>query len=107
MLNSCDPVYPPGNLKIKKMDSLLQGSSADIEIIYPNIGGSIVLDWKEQSVEIISGADIVVVSDFTITGLKLGIALIRVSATTIISDEASKQGYKERVYSTEIEVEVK
>lgn len=94
-------------MKVKRIKSLIQGSSADIEIIYPNIGGSIVLGWKEQSVEIISGTDIVAVADFTITGLKSGIALIRVSATTIISDNAYELGYKEKVYFTEIEVEVK
>lgn len=75
--------------------------------IAKRFSNDVVQDWKEQSVEIISGADIVAVSDLTITGLKSGIALIRVSATTIISDEASKEGYKEKVYSTEIEVEVK
>ena len=107
MLTSCDPIYPTDALKIAKMEPIAQGSSVDIEIIYPNTGGSVVLDWKDQRVEIVDGSDIVAVSDLTITGLKPGTALIKVSATTVLSDEASQSGYEERIYSTEVEIEVK
>lgn len=106
MLTSCDPVYPSSELKVVKMKPLSQGSSVDIEIIYPNTGGSIVLEWKNQCAEIVSGSDIVSISDLTITGLKPGTAKIKVSATTVISDEALNSGYEERVYSTEIEIQV-
>jgi hypothetical protein len=106
VLTSCDPVYPPSNLKVEKMEPLLQGSSVDIEIIYPNTGGSIVLDWKNQTVEIVDGNDIVAISGLTITGLKPGTALIKVSATTVISDEAASVGREEKVYFTEIEIKV-
>ena len=65
-----------------------------------------VLDWKDQSVEVLKGEDIIDVSDLTITGLKPGKALIKVNATTVISEEAAQQGYDEKVYSTEVELRV-
>ena len=107
ILTGCDPIYPTGKLGVAKIDSLSQGDSVNIEIIYPNTGGSIVLDWKYQNAEIVDGNEIVAVSGLTITGLKPGTARIRVSATTVISDEAASAGREEKVYSTEIEVKVK
>lgn len=106
MLASCDPVYPPGELKVAEMQPLPQGSSAELEIIYPNTGGSIVEGWKDQSIEIIGGNDIVAVSGLTIAGLKPGTALLKVSATTVLTDDASKAGYEEKTYFTEIEIQV-
>lgn len=105
-LTGCDPIYPPGEIKVENME-LTQGASADIWIKYPYEGGSIVVDWKDQTAEIISGDDIVSVSGLTVTGLKPGTALLKVSATTVITDEAAEQGFEERVYSTEIEIVVK
>lgn len=107
ILTSCDPIYPTGKLRVKEVGPLSQGSSVDIEIIYPNTGGSIVLGWKEQCVEIISGDDIIAVSGLTITGLKSGTASIKVSATTVISDANIAAGYEEEVYSTMMEIKVK
>lgn len=106
MIISCDPIYPPGELKVEKIGTLSRGASVDIEIVYPNTGGSIVQDWKDQCAEIISGGDIVSVSGLTVTGLKSGTAVIKVSATTVITEGASGSGYEERVYSTEIEINV-
>ena len=105
-MTGCDPIYPTGELRVEKMQPLSQGASMNIEIIYPNTGGSIVLGWKEQYVEIISGDDIISVSGLTITGLKSGVASIKVSATTIISDEDIASGYEEKVYSVVTEVKV-
>lgn len=106
IMTGCDPIYPTGELRVEKMQPLSQGASMNIEIIYPNTGGSIVLGWKEQCVEIISGDDIISVSGLTITGLKSGVASIKVSATTIISDESFAAGYEEKVYSVVTEVKV-
>lgn len=106
IMTGCDPVYPTGELRVEKMQPLSPGDSANIEIIYPNIGGSIVLGWKEQCVEIISGDDIISVSGLTITGLKSGTASIKINATTIISDESFASGYGEKVYSIVMEVKV-
>lgn len=94
IMTGCDPIYPTGELRVEKMQPLSQGASMNIEIIYPNTGGSIVLGWKEQYVEIISGDDIISVSGLTITGLKSGVASIKVSATTIISDEDIASGHE-------------
>lgn len=105
-MTGCDPIYPTGELRVEKMQPLSQGASMNIEIIYPNTGGSIVLGWKEQYVEIISGDDIISVSGLTITGLKSGVASIKVSATTIISDEDIASGHEEKVYSVVTEVKV-
>lgn len=106
IMTGCDPIYPTGELRVEKMQPLSQGASMNIEIIYPNTGGSIVLGWKEQYVEIISGDDIISVSGLTITGLKSGVASIKVSATTIISDEDIASGHEEKVYSVVTEVKV-
>lgn len=106
IMTGCDPIYPTGELRVEKMQPLSQGASMNIEIIYPNTGGSIVLGWKEQYVEIISGDDIISVSGLTITGLKSGVASIKVSATTVISDESFAAGYEEKVYSVVTEVKV-
>lgn len=109
MLISCDPIYPypTGELKVAKIAPITQGSSIEIEIVYPNIGGSIVLDWKDQCAEIISGEDIVAVSGLTITELKPGIAIIKVSATTVLTDGAYQAGDAEQTYTTEVEIRVK
>lgn len=106
IMTGCDPIYPTGELRVEKMQPLSQGASMNIEIIYPNTGGSIVLGWKGQYVEIISGDDIISVSGLTITGLKSGVASIKVSATTVISDESFAAGYEEKVYSVVTEVKV-
>lgn len=106
IMTGCDPIYPTGELRVEKMQPLSQGASMNIEIIYPNTGGSIVLGWKEQYVEIISGDDIISVSGLTITGLKSSVASIKVSATTIISDEDIASGHEEKVYSVVTEVKV-
>ena len=107
VLISCDPIYPPGKLKIENINPLRQGSSTNIEIIYPNDGGSIVFGWKDQRVEILSGSDIVSVSDLTVTALKPGVASIKVSATTIISSEAAASGFEEKTYSVVTRITVK
>ena len=106
MFTGCDPVYPSGKLKVEQIGPLSQGVSVDIKIIYPNTGGSIVLGWKNQNVEIIDGNEIVAIDGLTVTGLKPGTARIKVSATTVISEESAAAGRKEKVYSAEINVEV-
>lgn len=108
ILVGCDPIYPPGELRVTKIAPLSQGDNINIEIIYPNNGGSIVLGWEYQNIEIISGDDIVAVSGLSLTGIKPGTAIIKVNATTIISEEAAESGYEEKVYSTrEIEINVR
>lgn len=79
-MTGCDPIYPTGELRVEKMQPLSQGASMNIEIIYPSTEGTLgyVLGWKEQCVEIISGDDIISVSGLTITGLKSGVASIKV-----------------------------
>lgn len=64
------------------------------------------MGWKDQRIDIIQGEDIVTVSDLSVTGIKTGTALIRVSATTVISDEARESGYNEKEYWTEAEITV-
>lgn len=105
-LTGCDPKYPPDKLKVEKIETLSQGSSVDIKIIYPNTGGSIVLGWKDENMEIVDGNEFVSISGLSITGLKPGTARIKVNATTVISDEAAAAGNKDKVYSVEIEIKV-
>ncbi len=113
-LTSCDPIYPTGDLKIKGDTKISVGESTSIEIIYPNNGGSIVEDWTNTTVEIISGKDIIEVSKvtdsntFTVKGLKEGTATIKISTTTVLSQDAkSSQEYEEKTYNKEIEIKVK
>ena len=108
IMTGCDPIYPTGELRVEKMQPLSQGASMNIEIIYPSTEGTLgyVLGWKEQCVEIISGDDIISVSGLTITGLKSSVASIKVSATTVISDEDIASGHEEKVYSVVTEVKV-
>lgn len=110
LLTACDPKYPLGNIKVENVESISQGKTAKMKIVYP-ADSIFVSEWKDISVEIIEGEDIIEVSDegsdFMITGLKPGTALIKVSATTVISEEAKEDGNEERVYSTEAEITVK
>ena len=103
VLTGCDPVFPQGTISIVPLETLSQGTTVDIEIIYPPPPGSIVFSWKEQNIEILKGIDIVTVSGLSITGLKPGIALIKVNATAYCSPGRQQ----ESIYSTEIEIKVK
>ena len=106
ILTSCDPIYPLGKLKVEKIPVLSIGDSSEIKIVYPD-GGLVVDGWKNQTVEIIEGPDIIAVSNLTITALNSGTALIKVSATTVISDELLNSGNEERQYITYVEIKVK
>jgi hypothetical protein len=104
LLTGCDPIYPTGTLKVIKPGTLSAGSSVDIEIVYPNTGGSIVYDWKDQNIEIIKGEDIIAVSGLTITGIRKGTAQIKINVTTAITDDAYQSGNEERIYSTKLKI---
>jgi hypothetical protein len=106
LLTGCDPEYPPGTLKVVEPGTLSAGSSVDIEIIYPYSGGSYVLGWKDQNIEIIKGEDIIAVSGLTITGIKKGNAQIKVNVTTVLSDVAYQTGYEDRIYSIKLKITV-
>ena len=56
VLTGCDPIYPPSNLKVEPIGPLSPDDSADIIILYPYTGGSIVLGWKNQTAEILEGS---------------------------------------------------
>lgn len=104
-LIGCDPKYPPGDLKVEHIETMSVGDSVAVEIVYPNTGGSFVTGWKDEKIEIIDGDSIVSADGLTITALEKGNATIEVSATTVISEEASKDN-EERVYSTVVEIKV-
>ncbi len=107
LLAGCDSQYPLGKMKLEKLQTISKGDSVDVSIIYPNTGGTIVLGWKNQNIEILSGEDIISVSGLSITGMKSGTALVKVNATTDISDEMKAAGNKEKVYSIETKITVK
>ncbi|MBO4870183.1 MAG: hypothetical protein J6330_03350 [Clostridia bacterium] len=101
----CDPVLPTENIvAVYEPNPLIQGSSADIEIIYPDTTGTPIVEWTDQKVEVINGNDIVEVSGLKITGLKPGKAVLKVEVKAncayggIVIDKP--------VFSTELEVEV-
>ena len=60
-----------------------------------------------KTVEIIEGAEIIEISGLTVKGLKAGTAVIRVSATTVISEIALEQGEEEKIYSTTAQITVR
>lgn len=105
-LLGCDPTYPPGNIKVDDVDHLSLGETVTLDIEYPNNGGTIVFGWKDHTVEIVSGIGLVSISGLSVTGTQAGVVVIHVSATTVISEYAAESGYEERVYSTEISVNV-
>lgn len=105
MLTGCDPKLPAANIAANYTPNpLTHGSSADIEIIYPNTDGTAVVKWTHQDVEIISGSDVVEVSGLSITGLQPGTAILRVS----VRANCSFMGLiiDKPVFSTELKVEV-
>jgi hypothetical protein len=105
VLTACDPVFPPGNIRvISPPEPLYQGDSFNIEIIYPNMGGTAVHNWKNQNIEILEGDGIIEVYGLTITGLNPGDARIKVNVTAVLHPLAT--GYTERVYSTEVSIGV-
>jgi hypothetical protein len=106
LLASCDPVYPVGKLKVTMPDAVTVGQTADIVLKYPNTGGSIVTGWKDVTVEIVSGKDVVAVSDMTVIGLQTGTVVLRVTVTTVISNEALASGHEEKQYETEFSLTV-
>jgi hypothetical protein len=91
---------------VSRIGSIPVGETVDVEILYPNTGGSIVFGWEEQNIIIVSGDDVISISGLAITGIKAGTAVIQVCAKTVISEEAQKQGYEAKVYSIEIKVKV-
>jgi len=105
-LLGCDPTYPPGNIKVEDVDHLSLGETVTLDIEYPNDGGTIVFGWKDQTVEFLSGVGQVSISGLSITGTQAGVVVLRVSATTVISEYAAESGYEDRVYSIEITVNV-
>ena len=107
ILSGCEPIYPLGNIKVEEIEPLSQGTSVNIDIIYPYIGDTWVVGWKDQNIEIIEGDDIVTVSDLTVTGVKPGDAFIKVNATTVMYNDAVKSDDEERVYSTKVKITVK
>lgn len=105
ILTACDPVLPTENIDAVYAPSpLIQGASAEINIIYPDTDGTAIVKWTGQSLEVISGDDIVDTSGLTITGLKPGTATLKVSVEAncaflgIIIDKP--------VFTTELMVEV-
>lgn len=75
----CDPVLPKENITANYSPKpLTLGVSAHIEIIYPDTEGTSIVEWTDQSVEIVQGKDIVEVSGLTMTGLKPGTARLKI-----------------------------
>ena len=101
----CDPVLPTENISVDyNPKPLTQGTSAEIEITYPDTTGTPIVEWTDQKVEIIDGSDIVEVSGLTIKGLKAGKAVLKIEVKAncayngIVIDKP--------VFTTELEVEV-
>ena len=101
----CDPVLPTENISVDyNPKPLTQGTSAEIEITYPDTTGTPIVEWTDQKVEIIDGSDIVEVSGLTIKGLKAGKAVLKIEVKAncayngIVIDKP--------VFAAELEVEV-
>lgn len=101
---SCDPIYPNGSLNVGDISPLSLGETVEINIIYPETGGSIVTGWKDANVCILEGNDVVSISGMTVSALKPGTAILKISATTILTEDAQNQGYTEKTYSTEAKI---
>ena len=78
-LTGCDPVMPSDNIEaVFTQKPLIQGASADVDILYPDTDDTAIVGWSGQSVEILEGEDVVEVSGLTITALKPGNATLEV-----------------------------
>ena len=111
IVTSCDHKYPYEKLAIQPIQTMKIGEKVEVEVIYPTIGVGDefrVKGWKDTKIEIIKGKDIVSVDGMTITALKPGKAVIKVSTTTIVSEEdIAKYEYElERVYSVKTKITV-
>lgn len=101
----CDPVLPTENISVDyNPKPLTQGTSAEIEITYPDTTGTPIVEWTDQKVEIIDGSDIVEVSGLTIKGLKTGKAVLRIE----VKANCAYNGVviDKPVFAAELEVEV-
>lgn len=101
----CDPVLPTENIAADyEPKPLIQGASADIEIIYPDTTGTPIVKWTDQKVEIIEGNDIVEISGLKITGIKPGKAVLKIE----VKANCAYNGVviDKPVFSTELKVEV-
>ena len=101
----CDPVLPTENISVDyNPKPLTQGTSAEIEITYPDTTGTPIVEWTDQKVEIIDGSDIVEVSGLTIKGLKTGKAVLKIE----VKANCAYNGVviDKPVFAAELEVEV-
>ncbi len=101
----CDPVLPTENISVDyNPKPLTQGTSAEIEITYPDTTGTPIVEWTDQKVEIIDGSDIVEVSGLTIKGLKAGKAVLKIE----VKANCAYNGVviDKPVFAAELEVEV-
>ena len=102
----CDPVLPTESITADYSPKpLLQGSSAEIEITYPDTTGTAIVGWSDQKVEIIEGSDIVEVSGLTVKGLKPGKALLKIEVKANCAYNGTV--IDKPVFTAELEVEVK
>jgi hypothetical protein len=107
LLSGCDPKYPPENIRVEKIYPLSLGETIEVKIIYPNEGGSMVVGWKDQKVDILTNNNVIFVSGLFITALEKGTATIKVSATTVLSEESFQSGNEDKVYTVQVKVYVK
>ena len=101
----CDPVLPTENISVDyNPKPLIQGTTSDIEITYPDTTGTPIVEWTDQKVEIIDGSDIVEVSGLTIKGLKAGKAVLKIE----VKANCAYNGVviDKPVFAAELEVEV-
>lgn len=106
LLTACDPVLPAGNISADYAPKPLpQGTTAEIELSYPDTTDTAVVGWNDPTVTIVSGEDVVKVSGRSITGLKTGTAVLRVE----VKANCSFLGFiiDKPIFTTELHVDVK
>ena len=106
LLVGCDPTLPIENIQAVVTPSvILQGETAEIEIVYPDFSNTSVTEWINQKVTIVSGGNFIEVNEMTITGISLGVAIIRVEVTAR-SEKWFLWFTDEYQFSVDIEVKV-
>jgi hypothetical protein len=106
LLTGCDPIYPLGKLKIEALHALDIGDTIEIKLIYPS-GGIGIIEWRNQTIEVINNPNVISVSGLQITGVEPGTATIKISATATLEKDVNDSESKEIVYSVLAKITVK
>jgi len=93
--------FPEGNIEALNNSSLSVGEVRSIGIFFPADFSTMVVGWQDINLEDLDRSDVVEVQGLKVTGLREGVARMRLSATTVLNSRAESRGYENKVYSVD------